>query len=125
ADKIRKEKSAADIKIVSDALVKAAASFGSIDKRKDFKGDRRQWQYVKLLQGRLKEAQEAYETYKLQEVKTEEMLTAWKNRSPNLFKKIDNVVNAANEPVDMMIGVKNLFDKNDNGSVQGGYNEVP
>src|SRR5690606_16101049 len=54
ADKIRKEKSAADIKIVSDALVKAAASFGSIDKRKDFKGDRRQWQYVKLLQGRLK-----------------------------------------------------------------------
>jgi RHS repeat-associated protein len=124
ADKVRKEIAGNKIKLCNERLVELTVKYESIDKRKLFTGTSIEWKNIERIKGLLKEAQKAYEEYKYNEVKSEKIINDWKERSPNLFNKIDNMVNAANEPVDMMLGVKDLFNKNDNKGI-GGYNELP
>lgn len=74
-----------------------------------------QWKSIENAKSKLKDAQGQVELYSYRAKKTAEEMKEWSNRSPNLYKQLDEL------PVDIMLGVDNIFDASQlsNGVVGG------
>jgi hypothetical protein len=124
ADKLRRERQEEIVKGMETSFKYLEDKYGSLTKRKEFNGSKEEWKRAKEFVSKFTGAKKGLEQLKENEKITEQLIIDWEKKSPNLFNRINTLENEAGEPVHMMFGVKNLFDKGQD-QMYGGHNEKP
>ncbi len=91
-------------------------------KKKDV--SKKQWESIQKLRKNLRSAKRNVVLYKTREKQTDALIMEWKEHSPELFEQFNSATNAVGEEVDMMLGVTDEFETNED-TWKGGYNELP
>lgn len=116
------------ISMLESELNQYRTQFGTIDKRKDFTGTKEEWQQVQQSNDFYKSQLQYADELSINKGIVDRIISDWIVSDPDVYKEANTATNIYNEPVDMYLKVKDLFESEINAvppDALGGYNEEP